>query len=133
MLLGSKLQHLGEVDCQDVFATLLPNPVPIYQVELPHHKMDKIHQDPTLSFPLPYPLGVAVHLYLEMARPVLMGLQGAQHNKLLVNPISGKPLKDENALNRLWRRIQTKYKAPWQPAFPPNDFRAMHVDKQVQR
>lgn len=109
-------------------AKLLPTNLPVMRLCLPHHKVDKYHTH-SLVVELPYDLAMACHIYEQYAYAVLN--PSGSHNYLLVNPISGKPYVQESTLTKQWYKIQALYDATW-PAFPPNNFRHIHVMDRVQ-
>ena len=130
LLGGNTLVEYEKAPYLEMAATLVPQHLTLMRVVLPHHKMDKLSDEP-ISIKLPYDLALTTQLYLKHARPILAakGARSGGPSFLFLNCV-GKPLLEESSLTNMWYSIQATYNAPWMP-FPPNDFRHIHVEHKV--
>jgi hypothetical protein len=110
-------------------SSLIPDRLPMLEMIIVHHKMERHWGKWPIRCILPYDLGLLVHLYLgPYGRAVLDTARDS--NLLFPDLLTGQVMCD-TSLSVLWRRLQQYFDAPW-AHFPPNKFRHIHILKKVE-
>jgi hypothetical protein len=127
---GTEKEDLSDYDDGRASRSLMPSPLQIMKVILPHHKEEREWGSFALEFELPFELAMATYLHLTQSWPML-NLVNEDNNFMLIDPYTGEPLFRPENLSTLWRDAQSRHKAPW-AHFAPMAFRDIHIMDKVQ-
>lgn len=110
--------------------SIMPDPVQILKVVLPHHKEEKEWGIYALQLELPFDLALTTHLYLRHAYP-LLSMMNSEDNNFMLTTSTGGHLALPEQLTNLWAEVQHRHQAPWS-SFSPMAFRDIHIMDRVQ-